>query len=796
MPDPNGSRSGAMTLGRSFLLWLLGVLVVTLVLVSALVLWHEQGILEDELHSRAELLAYILGLAAADGDSPEYSAIVSMADVRAGEVRNPSGRVLWRFGPAFGEIEPLDSSLLRIERRVPVGKGSSGDADQVDVVLLVSQARVRANLASSAVRLLAGLGLALTIALVAGMALIGRVVRPLHQLADWVRTFDPEQPTAPTLDGSSVGEVRDLSRAFSDMARRLTEQRSWLVASERRFRGLFTASPTPLLRLNRSLQIRDSNPAAETFLGSRRGRAIGSSVAAFVTRPDLEELTKIVAGVGDGAEASFEVDWRLADGGSAEVELRIGWAGDGEDRGYLVAIHDLTDRIRRMGELWRRTFDAMVDGVALVDSEGKITLANHALAPHEAAVGEGLSARLDGRAPARWRAHSVGRLLECSLSAPKGLENAILVVRDVTEAVDAEERLRAAEKMQAVGTLASGVAHDFNNLLAAILLHVRLLQRQPEDFPGALAAIRDLAKEGSEVVHELLYFAQREGAQPITMDLVELIRLQEGVLSHLLPPGVKLVFDLETEAVPVVGDAVGLRRLLLNLVINARDAIGEDAGRITVRVEHTAGRAVLEVEDDGPGIPPEALEHIFEPFFTLRRQGRGSGLGLAVVYSIVSKHDGEVDVRSVPGERTRFIIRLPLGEVSALETEAVKAADPESAPRVLLVESDGRMAATMVEALAGAGLDVRHAPSLGMADDLLARWRPAVVVVARFSQDDTGGGRLQHSQCPVVVLADGVENIQDRWGPLALQMPSASSPGELIDALLELGFGRARLRKA
>ena len=796
MTDSNGSRSGAMTLGRSFLLWLLGVLVVTLVLVSALVLWHEQSILEDELYSRAELLAYILGLAAADGDSPEYSAIISMADVRAGEVRNSAGAILWRYGPALEEVEPLDASLLRIEREVQVGKGQGGDAGRVDVVLLVSQARVRANLASSAVRLLAGLGMALTIALVAGLALIGRVVRPLHHLADWVRTFDPDQPAELTLGGSSFGEVRDLSRAFSDMARRLTEQRSWLVASERRFRGLFTASPTPLLRLDRKLQIRDSNPAAETFLGSRSGRAIGSSLAAFVIRPELGELTRVVADVGDGAEAGFEADWRLADGGSAEVELRIGWAGDGEDRGYLVAIHDLTDRIRRMGERWRRTFDAMVDGVALVDPVGKITLANHALAPHQTAVGVGLGARLDGRAPTKWRAHSVGRLLECSLSAPKGLEDAILVVRDVTEAVDAEERLRAAEKMQAVGTLASGVAHDFNNLLAAILLHVRLLQRQPEASPGGLAAIRDLAQEGTEVVHELLYFARREGAQPTTMDLVELVRLQEGVLSHLLPAEVELVFDLEAEAVPVVGDAVGLRRLLLNLVINARDAIGEDGGRITVRVEHTAGRAVLEVEDDGPGIPTEALEHIFEPFFTLRRQGRGSGLGLAVVYSIVSTHDGDVDVRSVPGERTRFVIRLPLGEVSALEAEAVKGADRESTPRVLLVESDGRMAATMVEALAGAGLEVRHAPSLGVADDLVARWQPTVVVLANYADDDTGGGRLQQSQCPVLVLADDGEDIHDRWGPQALQMPPASTPDEIIGALRKLGFGSAPPFKA
>ena len=107
-----------MTLGRSFLLWLLGVLVVTLVLVSALVLWHERRILEDELATRADLLAQILAIAAADGGSPEYLTIFSMADVRAGEVRDANGQLVWRFGPPAAEVEALDTSLMRVELSV------------------------------------------------------------------------------------------------------------------------------------------------------------------------------------------------------------------------------------------------------------------------------------------------------------------------------------------------------------------------------------------------------------------------------------------------------------------------------------------------------------------------------------------------------------------------------------------------------------------------------------------------------------------------------------------------------
>ncbi len=774
-----------MTLGRSFLLWLLGVLVVTLVLVSALVLWHERQILEDELRSRAELLTQVLALAAADGGSPEYLKVFSMTDVRAGEVRDSSGRVRWRFGPSPDEIEILDTSLMRVERKVAVSQGVWGNEASVNVVLLVSRARVRANLAAAAARLLAGLAIALILALVVGLVLVGRVVAPLNQLADWVRAFDPDRPTE-LLEGGPTTEVRDLARSFGDMAERLAEQRRSLVTSERRFRELFTASPTPLLRLDSDLSLRDANPAAEPYLGGPPSRLAATSLAGFLKKPSAEELEAMLSAVDEAGETTLEAHWNLAEGELAEVELRVAWAGGDIKEGYLVAIHDLTDRVRRMGERWRRTFDAMVDGVALVDDEGAVELANHALQPNAEAVVGDLAHRLHGHAPRQWRTNHGGRLLDCSLTAPDGLENAILVVRDVTETVDAEDRLRDAEKMQAVGTLASGVAHDFNNLLAAILLHVRLMERQPEAAEEAVLAIGDLAEQGTEVVRELLYFARRESAAPRTIDLVELVRQQETVLRHLLPDGLELVVELEEEAVPVVADPVGLRRLLVNLVINARDAVEASGGRINIRVEHTAGRAVLEVADDGPGIPPEAREHLFEPFFTLRRQGRGSGLGLAVVYSIVSAHHGEVDVLSSPGKGARFIIRLPLAEAAGLEPLEGSVSGVGATIRVLLVERDGRAAARKVEALAEAGLDVRHAPSFSDIANLTQVWLPTVMVVAADAVS-TQGVELERLQLPVLLLGDAEDLDSQRLGARVVRLRGEATPDAILHALRDLG---------
>ncbi len=787
MAEPGRSRMRPMTLGRSFLLWLLGVLVVTMVVVSALVLWHEQRILESELRARAELLAHILALGVSDGGSPEYLAIFSMTDVRAGEVRDEDGRVLWRYGPSPAEVEALDAGLLKVERRIEIGRGPWGGGEAVDVELLVSRARVRAYLAVAAVRLLTGLGIALTLALVAGLALIERIVRPLHDLADWVRGFDPDKPVALPVEGGPTAEVRDLAVAFADMGDRLAEQRHSLLASERQFRELFTASPTPLLRLDRDLCLRDANPASEPYLGGAAARTVGSSLAGFIERPTAQEVAAAVAAAGQDSEFVLEADWRLEGGETAEVELHVGWAGDSAAQGYLVAIHDLTDRVRRMGERWRRTFDAMVDGVALVDREGRIALANQSLEPHQHKIADDLGRRLRGAAPRTWRTENVGRLLECSLSMPKGLEHAILVVRDITEAVDAEERLRDAEKMQAVGTLASGVAHDFNNLLAAILLHARLLQRQPKASAEAVTAIHDLAEQGTEVVRELLLFARRESLSPRTIDLVELVQLQEGVLRHLLPAEVRLVLELEDEPVPVEADVVDLRRLLLNLVLNARDAVSDGGGRITVRVEHTAGRAVLEVADDGPGIPAEARDHLFEPFFTQRRQGRGAGLGLAVVYGIVSALEGEVDVQSTPGEGARFIIRMPLGDV--VDLEPVDGRGPVSAAdaRVLLVEADGRSAARLVEDLAGAGFEVRHAPSFEIAADVLGQWMPKVVVVSGAPGSDAAANRLRRLKLPVLLLGEAKSDGDGGWGPQAVRLRSPVAPEAVIEALRDLG---------
>jgi two-component system cell cycle sensor histidine kinase/response regulator CckA len=538
------------------------------------------------------------------------------------------------------------------------------------------------------------------------------------------------------------------------MGVRLAEQRQSLAASEQRFRDLFASSPTPLLELDGRHRIRGANPAAASFLGCDPDQAIERSVIEFLEGPDDATLRGALEMLQAGGEAVVEARWRLAGGERAEVELHMRPAGEPATPGYLMAIHDLTDRVRRLGERWRRTFDAMVDGVALVDTDGDVVLANQALSRHLEAVRPMVAQHLRNGEPSEWRLPSQGRLLQCSLTVPSELGHGILVARDVTDAVRAESRLREADKMQAVGTLASGVAHDFNNLLAAIQLHVRWLEREPEAGTEAAAAIRDLANEGIEVVRELLLFARRESTPPRTVDLSSLVAGQEGVLSHLMPEGVELRIRTAPDSVPVAGNPVALRRLLLNLVLNARDAVAADGGRIEVGVMPAGDRATLEVADNGPGIPAEHRDRLFEPFFSLRRHGRGAGLGLAVVYAIVTEHGGEIEVESDGRSGSRFVVRLPLGRSSDLEPltpldDGVEEADRE---RVLLVDDDGREAATLVEALATAGLQVRHATSVSSAQEVLERWSPTAVVAVPELPDGEVAEWLDSVELPAVLL--------------------------------------------
>jgi two-component system NtrC family sensor kinase len=334
------------------------------------------------------------------------------------------------------------------------------------------------------------------------------------------------------------------------------------------------------------------------------------------------------------------------------------------------------------------------------------------------------------------------------------------------------------------------VAHDFNNLLAAILLHVRWLERDPDAMNQAAGAIRDLAEEGAEVIQELLVFSRRETSPMELVDVADLVRRQETVLRHLLPAGVEL--RLEVSASPAVARAnpVALRRLVLNLVLNARDAVAARGGRVEVEVGVDSGGTIIEVVDDGQGIEPEHREHLFEPFFSLRREGRGAGLGLAVVYAVVTEHGGDISVDSAPGRGTRITVRLPLcesEEADQAEGAQTGLAQP-AGRRILVVRADGLAAGRLMEQLSVAGFESRHASTLADASCQVGSFEPHAVVADLDILEGTAGSFVAELRRPTVFIVESdrpAGEMPEESGSVVV-LTESEAAANLVDSLRQL----------
>ena len=283
----------------------------------------------------------------------------------------------------------------------------------------------------------------------------------------------------------------------------------------------------------------------------------------------------------------------------------------------------------------------------------------------------------------------------------------IAVVEDVTARHQLELQYRQSQKMEAIGQLAGGVAHDFNNILAAMMMQAELTASAPnlpEEAREGLKEIRVAAEHAANLVRQLLLFSRRQVMQPRDLDLNEAVTSLARMLQRVIGEDVRLHLHLHPAPLMTRADEGMLDQVLMNLAVNARDAMPE-GGRLLIETaaqtvdqdlarlqpDAAPGRYVcLSVSDTGAGIPTEVLPRIFEPFFTTKEPGKGTGLGLATVFGIVKQHRGWLKVYSEPGQGANFKIFLPASEVTP-EALARLAAQPK--PRggtetLLLVEDD------------------------------------------------------------------------------------------------------------
>ncbi len=396
------------------------------------------------------------------------------------------------------------------------------------------------------------------------------------------------------------------------------------------------------------------------------------------------------------------------------------------------------------------------------------------------------------------------------------------ITRDMTERREAQQRLQLAQeqlaqsqKMEAIGHLTGGIAHDFNNLLMIVKGQAQLLRlraRDPRDL-RALDAIEQAAGSGANLTRQLLTFARRQTLKHVTADLAVRLEGFRDLLSGCLGGNVTLDLDVPAGTWPVNTDVAELELALVNIAVNARDAM-PDGGEFRIRAGNVSleegvvpplrgDYVALSLSDSGVGIPENALKRVFEPFFTTKGVGRGTGLGLSQVYGFARQSGGHVEIGSVPGAGTTVTLYLPrsLMEVTPLSAEQVSSESLRGEGTILLVEDNPEVADVSAMLLEQLGYAVRHVDRPAAALDILSRERDVLLVLSDIVMPgDTDGLALareirdRHPSLPVLLMT-GYSSAAERVGS---EFPIIRKPYDLnaMGFAVKVAIANSALRTA
>ena len=373
----------------------------------------------------------------------------------------------------------------------------------------------------------------------------------------------------------------------------------------------------------------------------------------------------------------------------------------------------------------------------------------------------------------RW-VHGLGRLDLDAAGRPLRMRGTI---QDITERKRAEEALEhsraqllQAQKLEAVGRLAGGVAHDFNNILQAMLslaTVLRLRSGAPE-LAKIVAEIEAHIKRGAGLTQQLLLFSRRQMAERSRFGLDEPVDKAGDLLRRLIPENIRLVVDTAAERLWVEGDAGQLQQVLMNLAVNAKDAMPA-GGTLTLRTRYRGGEAVVEVADTGHGMDAATRAHLFEPFFTTKDAGQGTGLGLSVVHGIVEQHGGRIEVESTPGEGSVFRVLLPAApapDEAADEPSGETEVPTGHGERVLIVEDEDGAREGLADLLELLGYEVVAVSSGEAAGVLPPEFAPSLL--------------LTDLMLPGVDGATLAVGLRDRWPHLKVVLMSGYTEDEAV----------------
>ena len=559
-------------------------------------------------------------------------------------------------------------------------------------------------------------------------------------------------------DGAIIG--------VSSIARDITAQK---LAEEALYRANETsiyASPVPIVAADIESRVTMWNPAAEALFGWSEAEVAGKanpSIPEHIQAEATDIHTRLLSGE---TLRGVEVVRRRRDGSLLTVSLSAAPIRDANRKvkGILGFLPDVTEKkrsemaLRRAEEKYRTIFENTVEGIFQTTPEGRYLSANPALAhmlgfdSPEDLINTRKDILTEEYVKPEMRAefakvldeHGVVQNFEYEAYRKDGRiiwvsENARAVrdsggrilyfegtVEDITHRRELEQQLRQMQKIEAIGRLAGGVAHDFNNILMAISSYAELLNRKlPDETTRRYAAeIVKATDRGSSLTEGLLTFSRKQVFSPKAFDLNKLVNDQIKMLERLIPENIELKFIPNGNIGHIKADPSQMEQVLMNLVINARDAMPE-GGRILIQTSdadldpdyhsmpsRTPAReyVMLMVTDNGCGMSAETKSQIFEPFFTTKEQGKGTGLGLAIVFGIVKQSSGQILVDSEPGKGTTFKVYFPLVDGAAQSESEERFEEPaQGAETILLVEDEDGVRESTAEYLTENGYTVLKA---------------------------------------------------------------------------------------
>ncbi len=561
------------------------------------------------------------------------------------------------------------------------------------------------------------------------------------------------------------GEDGAAVRAIGSM-QDVTEHRRLVAAVERseaHYRRLVTSAPEPIFALDPEGRFTEINPAGTDLLARPADALLGRRYAEVVVPEDLPAVEAAFRRLVFAREPLVEVELRIVRP-SGERRLLCLSAAAIHDGAVPVGMHgiarDVTEERARAGRmrLLSAALENLGESVLVIDAGGKIVYANAAHgrmlgydpadSPEDgffAFVPDAESREVLQRAMERTRAEGAwsgtvtrrrtdGTLIPVRLRMERvvdGRQTLIFSIgRDITEELEREQRLRRAERLGSLGTLVGGVAHELNNPLASIVGFVQLLLMD-DRIPDAredLETIRREAERMAKVVSDLRLIArdtqEEDAAAGRAVSVNDVVRHVLRTREYSLRThNVEVREELDPELPPVPGERGRIEQVVLNLVVNAEQALHECEGsrRLAVRTRRSASGVTLQVEDSGPGIPPEHLDRVFDPFFTTKPPGEGTGLGLSLVHRIVTEYGGELHVESRVGTGTSFRIDLPRApeEAGAAEPEPAVPVSPARRLRVLVVDDEEFVRRVLARSLARLGHAVDEAADGAQALEML-----------------------------------------------------------------------------